>query len=229
MDTWFTTEPMITSILAEGLDIIGMVKQLKQRYVYKGNYYTLPQLQKFICFAGARNTFGSLCVTTKNGIPVKLVFVRNRNKKSECLYLLSTDCSLSDSEIVRIYGNRWSIECFFKASKSFLKLGSEFQSRSFDAMVSHTTIVFTRYIMLEWIRRNENDEKTYGELFFQLCEDIQDMDFTCALQGLLCLFADIITNTCVELTQLIKSKVSNWMQSQPLFIQALLGNLGWES
>lgn len=35
MDTWFTTEPMIRSILAEGLDVIGMVKQLSQRYSYK--------------------------------------------------------------------------------------------------------------------------------------------------------------------------------------------------
>ena len=127
--------------------------------------YTLPELRKFVRFDGGRNIFGSLCVTTKNGIPVKIVFVRNRNKKSEVLFLLSTDCSLSDAEIVRTYGNRWSIECFFKASKSHLKLGTEFQSRSFDAMVSHTTIVFTRYIILEWIRRNRNDQKTYGELF----------------------------------------------------------------
>ena len=105
MDTWFTTEPMIASILAEGLDVIGMVKQLKQRYHYKGRRYTLSELQKFVRFNSVGNIFGSLCVTTKNGIPVKIVFVRNRNKKSECLYLLSTDCSLSDTEIVRIYGN----------------------------------------------------------------------------------------------------------------------------
>ena len=115
MDTWFTTEPMIKSILSRGLDVIGMVKQLKQRYIYNGKAYTLPQLQKLVNFDGARNIFGSLCVTTKTGIPVKIVFVRNRNKKSECLYLLSTDCSLSDAEIVRIYGNRWSIECFFQS------------------------------------------------------------------------------------------------------------------
>lgn len=106
MDTWFTTEPMIRSILAEGPSVIGMVKQLKQRYRYKGGLYTLPELQKFVVFDGAGNIFGFLCVTTKNGIPIKIVFVRNRNKKSECLYLLSTDCSLSNAEIVRIYGNR---------------------------------------------------------------------------------------------------------------------------
>ena len=114
MDTWFTTEPMIKSILSKGLDVIGMVKQLNQRYNYKGNAYTLPELQRFVRFDGAGNIFGSLCVTTKNGIPVKIVFVRNRNKKSECLYLLSTDCSLSDAEVVRIYGNRWSINVFSK-------------------------------------------------------------------------------------------------------------------
>lgn len=181
MDTWFTTEPMIRSVLDTGLDVIGMVKQLKQRYTYKGKKYTLHRLKRMVRFEGAKNIFGSLVVTTKTGIPVKIVFVRNRNKKSECLYLLSTDVSLSDTEIVRIYGNRWSIECFFKSSKSFLKLGTEFQSHNYGAMVSHTTIVFTRYIILEWIRRNHNDQKTYGELFFMFCDDIQDMDLTNAL------------------------------------------------
>lgn len=109
MDTWFTTEPMIRKILELGLDVIGMVKQLKQRYYFNGRLYTLPELQKFVNYSGASNIFGSLYVTTKNGIPVKIVFVRNRNKKSECLYLLSTNTMLSDSEIVRIYGNRWNV------------------------------------------------------------------------------------------------------------------------
>lgn len=108
IDTWFTTEPMIREILKTGLDVIGMVKQLKQRYTYRRKSYTLPELQRFVQFENAKNIFGSLPVTTKNGIPVKIVFVRNRNKKSECLYLLNTDRSLSDAEIVRIYGNRWS-------------------------------------------------------------------------------------------------------------------------
>ena len=109
MDTWFTTETMLKAVLKEGLHVIGMVKQLKQIYFYRGRAYTLPQLQKFVKNENADGIFGSLVVTTKNGIPVKIVFGRNRNKKSECLYLLSTDCSLSSTEIVRVYGNRWSI------------------------------------------------------------------------------------------------------------------------
>lgn len=160
---------------------------------------------------------------------MKIVFVRNRNKKSECLYLLSTDCSLSDSEIVREYGNRWSIECFFKASKSFMKLGTEFQSRSYTAMVSHTAIVFTRYIVLEWICRHENDVKTYGELFFYACKDIQDMDLTQALQSLMALFVEQVNNYAADITTIIKCKVSEWIDSQASFIQALFRNISWES
>lgn len=36
MDTWFTNEPFIANILAEGLDVIGMLKDNKQYYIYKG-------------------------------------------------------------------------------------------------------------------------------------------------------------------------------------------------
>ena len=104
---------MIKEILETGIHIISMVKQLKQRYTYNGKQYKLPGLKKFVSFEGTRNIFGSLVVATKTGIPVKIVFVRNCNKKSECLYILSTDISLENAEIVRIYGNRWSIECFF--------------------------------------------------------------------------------------------------------------------
>ena len=229
MDTWFTTEPMLKEILHAGIDAIGMVKQLKQRYTYYGRHYTLLDLKKFVDFSGAGNIFGSLVVTTKAGIPVKIVFVRNRNKKSECLYILSTDISLADAEIVRIYGNRWSIECFFKASKSFLKLGTEFQSHNYGAMVSHTAIVFTRYIILEWIRRNQNDQKTNGELFYMFCEDIQDMDLTNALQSLMALFVAHISTLSSDITSVLKSKVTEWIASQAAFIQALFGNICWES
>ena len=229
MDTWFTTEPMLEKLLETGVDAIGMVKQLKQRYYYQGRAYTLPQLRRFVRFGSGRDIFGSVIVTTKKGIPVRIVIVRNRNRKSECLYLLSTDCSLSDAEIVRIYGNRWSIECFFKASKSLLKLGTEFQGRTYDAMVSHTAIVFTRYTILEWIRRNENDQKTYGELFFMFCEDIQDMYLTDALQSLMALFVEHISTLSADITACVKSKVTEWMNSQAAFIQALFKNICWES
>jgi len=76
-----------------------------------------------------------------------------------------------------------------------------------DAMVSHTAIVFTGYTIPEWIRRKENDEKTYGGLFFLFCEDIRNMDLTTALQSLMALFVEHISTLSADITACIKRKV----------------------
>ena len=65
-------------------------------------------------------------------------------KRNEYIVILSTDTDLSDAEIVRLYGNRWSIECYFKVCRSLLKLGKEFHGVSYDLTVSSTALVFTR-------------------------------------------------------------------------------------
>lgn len=229
MDTWFTNEPFIANILAEGLDVIGMLKDNKQRYIYKGKKYNLKQLGKLVSFHKPGDILFSIQVRTgKQNIPVKLVFVRNRNKRSEYIVLLSTDCTLSSEEIVRTYGNRWSIELFFRASKSLLDLGSEFQGLSYDMTVSSTAIVFTRYILLEWLRRKKNDDKTICELFYVCCDDIQDMELTTALRRLLELLANGLENRMISITSEVKSQLINWFVSQPAFIQALCPDFGWE-
>ena len=83
--------------------------------------------------------------------------------------------------------------------------------------------------ILEWIRRNQNDQKSYGELFFMYCEDIQDMDLTNALQSLMALFVEHISTLSADITSVLKSKVTEWIASQARFIQALLGSIRWES
>ena len=230
MDSWFTTEPFVKSLSDLGQDVIGMVKDMKQRYYYNGHLYTLPQLAKIAMDRSNNRLYRSLMVRTrKHHLPVRIVFVKNRNKKSELLYILSTDNALSEDEIIRIYGMRWNIETFFKASKSLLKLGREFQTRSYDSAVAHTAIVFARYTFLEWLRRQENDPKTYGGLFFALCEDVQDMELSDALRSLMSLFMETINGYGTEDTETIKSKVSNWIASQSRYIKGLFQNLCWES
>lgn len=46
MDSWFTQAPLIQVITNKGLDVIGMVKQLKQRYQYEGEQLTLSELYR---------------------------------------------------------------------------------------------------------------------------------------------------------------------------------------
>ena len=229
MDTWFTNEPLIKNITDTGLDVIGMVKQLRQHYIYEGEEYTLNQLYRRFCRNKNNEIQGSICVKTKNhGINVKIVFIRNKNNKKEWLSILSTDLSISDEEIVRIYGMRWSIETFFKASKSLFKLGSEFQGRTYDMTVSHTTIVFARYILLEWIRRNDNDYKTIGGLFYMFCDDVQDITYETAIMSLMSLFINTLTIGDINVDNL-KCQVMNWLASQVPCIRNLFADFSWES
>ena len=110
-----------------------------------------------------------------------------------------------------------------------MKLGTEFQGRSYDMMISHTTIVFTRYILLEWLRRNEKDDKTLCELFFRLCDDIQDMALSTALQSLMSVFVEQLNSVGSRKSTLLKNQLQLWIDSQASFIKALFGQLGWES
>ena len=162
-------------------------------------------------------------------MPVRIIFSQNRNKKSEFLYLLTTDLALSADEAISLFGNRWSIETFFKASKSLFRLCDEFQTRSYDSAVAHTALVFTRYMALEWIRRKDKAPRTYGGLFFAMCEEVQDMELSAALRSLMTLFMKILNAQSVEGTKVIKSKVSFWLASQSRYIRDLLNNLCWES
>ena len=229
MDTWFTNEPFIAQILDKGLDVIGMLKDNNQFYYYNGKKYNLKQIGKLVSFSKLGNILYSIQVKTgKKMIPVKLVFVRNRNKRSEYIIILSTDCCISNEEIVRIYGNRWSIELFFRASKSLLDLGSEFQGLSYDMTVSSTAIVYTRYILLEWLRRKKNDDKTLCEIFYVCCDDIQDMELSTALKQLMTILVNGIKNRAITISKEIKRQLVDWFVSQPSFIKALCQDFEWE-
>lgn len=227
MDSWFTTEPMISNILENDLHVIGMVKQLKQRYDFNGQAMSLADLRATL--PKTRGEIIGYCfVKTKQGIPVKLVFIQNRNNRREWLAILSTDISLDAGEIIRIYGMRWGIEVFFKSAKSLLKLGSEFQGRSYDMLIAHTTIVCTRYILLEWERRHNQDSRSYGELFYLFCDEIQDIDYETAIRQLMIFFTELLKNVSQELSEAIVCQVRYWIADQPAYIRALMPKLGCE-
>jgi len=229
MDSWFTNEPMITGILEKGLHSIGMVKQLKQRYYFNGQVMSLADLRATLPATNRSELIGSRCVRTKHGIPVKIIFIQNRNNKREWLAILSTDISLDGSETVRIYGMRWSIEVFFKSAKSLLKLGSEFQGRNYDMLIAHTTIVFTRYILLEWERRHNQDLRSYGELFYLFCDEIQDIDYETAIRQLMLFFTEMLGKVSHELSKAISCQVRHWFAAQPAYIRALMPNFCCET
>jgi len=188
MDSWFCF-PTILAALGKHLPVICMGKDMPTiLYQYKGKRVRLSKLYSLLRKRpGKAKILTSAVVETKEGQQVKIVFVRNRNKKRQWLGIVSTDVTLPDEEIVRIYGKRWDIEVFFKMMKHYLNLERETQLRDYDGMVAHITIVMSRYIFLAFEQRCHDDPRTLGSLFFACSDEMKDLSLVEALQRILSL------------------------------------------
>ena len=217
-DSWFAAPVTIRRIHALGMHTICMLKDSKTRYTFQGDGMTLKELFNWVRKRpGRAKVLASVMVTIGeddkgNPVAAKIVFVRDRSKKS-WLALLSTDTTLADEEITKLYGRRWDIEVFFKMTKSFLNLAKECQSRSFDALVAHTTVVLCRYIVLELARRTNADPRTLGDLFHATCDELRQRSLTEALALLLNLLERSLSKftgfTKELMTQLIEQFVAD--------------------
>jgi hypothetical protein len=155
-----------------------------------------------------------------NDFLVKVVFVENRNKKSKRVWLalLSTDISLSDEEIIRIYGKRWDIEVFFKSIKSLLRVEKEYQLRNFDSINAHISIVCCRYCYLSWLSRKQQDPRTLGDLFYQAWDEMEDIRFMEALERIIKMFTVYLMEALPEAAMKIQELFTSFIKSLPCYI-----------
>jgi hypothetical protein len=228
MDSWFTHAPLIEDIRKLGLDVIGMFKNDNKRYLGGDQKVDLKKLYSLaapvpVGSSHKRTTvLRSIRTHLVPHIPVLIVFVRHRSKKNEWLAILSTDCTINEEEMIRIYGMRWDIEVFFKCAKSMLRLQKEFQGRSYDMMISHTTIVFTRYIVLAWQHRLSTDVRSLGGLFHDMCDEVNELDWAVALTTLVELVEQVALNSGKRITNWIQTQLLQWINRLPSYIKAYL-------
>lgn len=213
-DSWFSSPSTLIAVKEIGYDVIGMVKKTpKMHFRYNDTNLSLPDIYKKNKKRRGRSRY-LLSVEVdvlKDGktIPAKVVYVRNKNKRKDYLCLISTDITLSEDEIIRLYTRRWDIEVFFKVCKSYLKLGKECNALSFDAMTAHTAIIFTRYMMLSVENRESKDERSLGEIFLLFSDELSDITWVQAFQMLLQFFNELLIADC----SLPESKISELMDA----------------
>lgn len=235
-DSWFTYPKTLIRILELKFHTIAMVKAMpKVFYTYENRKLNLKSLYATLKKKrGKAKVKASVIVEIGKDqqatpIKAKIVFVKDKNKSKNWLALISTDISLSDEEIIRIYGKRWDIEVFFKMNKSFLNLAKEFQGRSYESMIAHTTIVFTRYIMLSTQSRNNEDLRTIGALFFNCCDELEDIQFFEAIKIIL----ELLKNALQEKLSLTKEQINLFLDyfisTLPSFLKEKLVFLSCES
>lgn len=225
-DSWFFSPKAVTSLKqGHGLETISMVKKSsKIKYGYQDGHFNIKEIySKNRKHRGRSKYLLSINVTVgENATPAKIVCVRNKSKKKDWLAILSTDTSLSEEEIIRIYGKRWSIEVFFKFCKSYLRLVKECRSTSYDALNAHTAIVFTRYMMLSVAQRKNTDDKTLCELFFCLMDELDDITFSQSMQIIVDALMDSVMEYFHITEQELERFTASFIQRLPKYMQKAL-------
>ena len=226
-DSWFSSPSTLHAVKTIGYDVIGMVKKTpKMFFRYKGEDISLITIYNRNKKRRGRSRYllSVLVDVVKDGkvIPAKVVYVRNRNKRKEYLCLISTDTTLDENEIIRIYGKRWDIEVFFKVCKSYLNLSRECNSLSYYAMTAHTAVVFTRYMMLSLESREGNDNRSLGELFLYFSDEMSDITWIQAFRMLLQMFRTILNNNTELSDDKIDELVDTFMNTLPGLLKAQL-------
>ena len=204
MDSWFYQPPLMKQIDELGFYSIIRMKQMGWNiFRLNSRFYTLGALYQ-IASKKAKSHYCSIVVDMKIDeetiLPIRISFAPNQNKKGEWIAIASTDITLAFEEIIRIYGMRWNIETMFQICKSDLRLASEFQSRSFDAIVASTTIVLSRYICLALEHRSDTDPRAWGELFRACLDEIVALTFHEALSL-------VMLHTAAELAEYFKLNI----------------------
>lgn len=226
-DTWFCSPASIIETKNIGYDVIAMVKKTDNiHFRYNG---VMQSAQAIFRTSKKRRGVSKYLLSVeaeavKDGksIPVKLVFVRNRNNKQDYLILVSTDVSLKEEEIIQTYGKRWSIEVFFKMCKSFLKLGKESHAISYDAMTSHVAIVFTRYMMLSLEQRRNSDGRSFGGMYYDAYDELQDLHYSSALILILKELIDAVKKRMLFMEKELDSMLEAFIENLPHLWNACL-------
>ena len=221
-DSWFAFPKTIANVVKRKINVICMLKiSSKIHYYYEGEWMNLKAIYSKLKQTGKGNIIGSVIAGVRESkkcpetIPVKIVFVKDRNSKN-WLAVLSTDTKISNEEIIRIYRNHWDIEVFFKMSKSYLALAKEFQGRSYNMMIAHTTIVFMRYAMLSLESRNSNDQRTIGDLFYYFCDEVEDIKFSTSLFLITELLKKLLHENPVISEELMNQILESFISQLPL-------------
>lgn len=232
-DSWFSNPKEVIRIKEEcGPDTIAMIKKTtKTYYEYNGEKLNIkrifcrckkqPEGSKYIVSAivNARYTDEK---GVEHKIPAKIVCVRNRSNKKDWLAMICTNTELSEEEIIRIYGKRWDIEVFFKTCKQMLKLETECRSLSYDALTAHVSIVFVRYMLLSVEKRTDEDDRTTGELFWLIADELQDITFNESLKLVVQAFVEAVAEKLHITASQLDSLMTAFCAKLPAYIRSAL-------
>lgn len=190
-DSWFTSPHMFAKLLKHHIFGVGMLKRSKKVYF---RYRDRPMDVKTLCENSRRSKwphhknylYSPVVKFQVSGqeIPVKLVYIVNRNAADQYLVLGTTNANFRPEQIIELYARRWQIENYFKVSKQYLQF-DQTQIQNYDGLCGYMAMLMMSYDLLALVQRETIDERTMGDLFFYLAEPLLDIQLVTALDWLI--------------------------------------------
>lgn len=228
-DSWFSSPSLILSVNKREYSVVSRLKNNKNfHYKHQNEMLSIGDIYKKNKKRRGRSRY-LLSVAVEvchkdfdKSIPAKIVYVRSTNNRKQWIALISTDTGLSEEEIIALYGKRWDIEPFHKVIKSQLRLTKEFQLRSYDGLVAHTTIVMIRYLHLSLQSRENKDGRSISEAFHMCVEELKDISFTQAFQIIIEIFKQCIVDYAYLTKEQIDCLVEDLFAYLPAYLKERL-------
>jgi len=198
VDAWYTSGKLMLHALRRGYHTIGRIKS--NRVIYPGGIKTsVKEFSKYISkdetslvTAGDDTYYVYKYEGKINDLENAIIlFCWSKSDLSdEPVFILSTDISLTTSEILSYYQNRWDIEVSYRYLKNSLGF-DEYQVESLISIKRFWSMVFMTYTFLELFRvskkktlKLQNLGETIGYFRGQYLVSIAKFAYDCAVKGI---------------------------------------------
>ena len=198
VDAWYTSGKLMLHALRRGYHTIGRIKS--NRVIYPGGIKTsVKEFSKYISkdetslvTAGYDTYYVYKYEGKINDLENAIIlFCWSKSDLSdEPVFILSTDISLTTSEILSYYQNRWDIEVSYRYLKNSLGF-DEYQVESLISIKRFWSMVFMTYTFLELFRvskkktlKLQNLGETIGYFRGQYLVSIAKFAYDCAVKGI---------------------------------------------
>ena len=109
-DSWFSNLAQVTAIHSKDMDVIAMIKKSSRiKYSYYGEQLNIKEIYSRNKKRRGRSKYllsVDVMAGKENPIPARIVCVRNKANRKDWLAFICSDTTLSEEEIIRIYGKR---------------------------------------------------------------------------------------------------------------------------
>lgn len=225
-DSWFSNPKQLIELNDIGTKAIAMIKKNGTKFSYidpetkEEHLFNVKEIySRSKKRRGKSRYLLSLICTVHDEegfeLTVKLIFARNRKNRKEWVCFVSTDISLDEEMVLRVYALRWNIETYFKIAKSYLGLCGENHSLSYDALTSHITIVAIRYMILVMARFINSDTRSIEEIFYQVEREVINKMMNTSIVYLLDALLDAVRNYFNPTEQQINEMLCDFIEKLP--------------